>query len=129
MNILIKPVSSLCNMKCNYCFYHDESKNREFYFKGIMNDDTINNIIEKALEFSQNYINFAFQGGEPTLAGINYFKKFINKVKEKNIGNKKISYSIQTNGLLIDKEWAKFLKENNFLVWKELRKWKNITLQ
>ncbi|MEG0451565.1 MAG: radical SAM protein [Coprobacillus sp.] len=111
---LIKPASSLCNMNCKYCFYSDVSHNRSDYSKGIMKKDVVDILIEKALNESQN-ITFAFQGGEPTVAGIEYFKYFINKVNQEKKDHT-IEYAIQTNGLLIDKEWIEIFKENNFLV-------------
>lgn len=111
---LIKPASSLCNMNCKYCFYSDVSHNRNDYSKGIMKKHIVDKLIEKALYDSRN-ITFAFQGGEPTLAGIEYFEYFINRVNEKK-NNHTIQYAIQTNGLLIDKEWIKIFKDNRFLV-------------
>ena len=47
MNLLIKPASSLCNMKCEYCFYHDESAHRDVAFKGLMNEEIVENLIRK----------------------------------------------------------------------------------
>ena len=59
---------------------------------------------------------FAFQGGEPTLAGLEYFTDFVDTVNKLNIKNSPVFYSMQTNGTVIDEKWAEFLKENNFLV-------------
>ena len=71
---LIKPASSICNMNCQYCFYSDVSKQRKDYSKGIMAKETVELLIDKALNDAQE-ITFSFQGGEPTMAGLNYFIK------------------------------------------------------
>lgn len=117
ISVLIKPSSSLCNINCSYCFYKDISKNREQESYGFMTLETLENLVKKSLEFSENGVcNFIFQGGEPTLVGLAFFEKFIEFQKKYVRGNTMINNSIQTNGTLIDEKWAKFLKMNNFLV-------------
>lgn len=117
LNVMIKPASSLCNMRCKYCFYADVSNSREIKSCGIMSDETRDIILNRVEENLDNgdRIQFIFQGGEPTLAGLPFLRYFICSVQkwEKDIG---VSYALQTNGFLIDEEWCKFLKENNFLV-------------
>lgn len=82
-----------------------------------MSEDTAQNLISKALDFADGEsISFAFQGGEPTLRGLDFFKFFCKKTQELNLKNSKIFYGLQTNGTLINDEWAKFFKENNFLI-------------
>jgi len=76
LSVLIKPSSSLCNMRCAYCFYHDEAQNRHVASNGIMSDETAENLIRKAFAESDDGVLFAFQGGEPTLAGPDFFEKF-----------------------------------------------------
>lgn len=117
INIMIKPASSLCNMRCKYCFYGEVSDIREVKSYGIMTPETMGDILrvlEKDLE-NGDRINFAFQGGEPTLAGIDFFKTFVSIVKGWRI-NVNVSYALQTNATLIDENWCMFLKDNNFLV-------------
>lgn len=117
ISLLIKPSSSSCNLNCNYCFYNQIASERSVESYGIMHLETAENIIKKALEFANGGIcNFAFQGGEPTLAGISFFKKFVSLVSKYNVKASIINYCIQTNGVLIDKEWGIFFKQNNFLV-------------
>ena len=116
ISILIKPASSLCNLSCKYCFYKDVATNRESYSNGIMSKANVDNIIKKSLTPFNKVVSFAFQGGEPTLAGLSYFQYFIETVKQNNKYNATIKYSIQTNGYTIDAEFAKFFKENDFLV-------------
>ncbi|MBE6784591.1 MAG: SPASM domain-containing protein [Ruminococcaceae bacterium] len=117
LSIMIKPASSLCNLDCRYCFYHDVAENREEKNLGIMQAETAENLIKSALKFADGYsIAFAFQGGEPLIAGKDYFSNFVSLVDRYNIKKSEIFYSIQTNGLLINDEWAEFFTENKFLV-------------
>ena len=117
LSLLIKPASSLCNLRCKYCFYHDVSDNRDIKSHGIMTKEIVDILIENVVNSTEKSINFAFQGGEPTLAGLDYFDYFTKQVKKK-ISDKKIqvNYSIQTNGVNITKEFVEFFKKNNFLV-------------
>lgn len=116
ISLLIKPASSNCNLRCKYCFYHSVAENRTTQSYGIMRIDTLESVVRKALKFADKMCTFAFQGGEPTIVGINFFKKLIEFVKIYNNKNVVINFALQTNGILIDEEWAKFLAENNFLV-------------
>ena len=117
LTLLIKPASSLCNLRCRYCFYHSLSENRNVGSYGIMRPETAKTLIEKAAEAAKKSITFAFQGGEPSLAGLGYFEHFADYAKEKTSGKKlRINYSIQTNGINMIEEFARFLKANNFLV-------------
>jgi anaerobic sulfatase-maturating enzyme len=113
--LLIKPASSLCNMRCDYCFYNDEAENREIACYGVMTRETAHNLIDRTLTDLSGEATFAFQGGEPTCAGFAFFEDFVSYVKEK-YPDKKVSYALQTNGYIIDRTWAHFFKENNFLI-------------
>lgn len=146
LSLLIKPASGNCNMRCTYCFYADELNKREGGSFGMMSRETMHIIVDKALVFGDKSVTFAFQGGEPTLVGLDFFRDFVAYVEEsrqrlmqsqqvqaqndetdqkivKNTSEKwnrikslKIEYAIQTNGYAIDEEWAKFLVEHHFLV-------------
>ncbi len=116
LTVLIKPASSLCNMRCGYCFYCDIAENREKESYGIMTRETAENIIQKAFEAASRSVSFVFQGGEPTLAGLEFFKFFVDKAKELNENKTKVFFSMQTNGLNISEEFAGFLADNHFLV-------------
>lgn len=113
--LLIKPASSLCTLKCEYCFYHDIASKRETQSYGIMSLETLELLCRKALEDQPKMISFAFQGGEPTMAGLEFYHKLIEFQKKYNKGSQ-ISNSIQTNGYKLGEEWAKFFAENDFLV-------------
>ena len=117
LSIMVKPASSLCNLRCKYCFYHSLSAERENYSYGIMQSDTAENLINKALSYADGgMVYFAFQGGEPLLAGIEYFHHFIEYTRKCNIKNSVVNFSIQTNGTLLNEEWAKLFLEHKFLV-------------
>lgn len=117
ISIMVKPASSLCNLRCKYCFYHDVAAKREAYGFGIMDARTARILITKALDYADGRrVYFTFQGGEPTLAGLEFFKYFVNAVNECNTRGSEVYYALQTNGTLIDEDWCAFLKENKFLV-------------
>ena len=117
LSIMIKPASALCNMRCKYCFYHDVSDHRDVKSFGLMGEETAESLIKKALTFANGEsISFAFQGGEPTIRGLDFFRFFVKKVAEHNTQNSTIYYGLQTNGTLIDDNWARFFKRYNFLI-------------
>ncbi|MGL5347217.1 MAG: anaerobic sulfatase maturase [Peptostreptococcaceae bacterium] len=116
ITILIKPSSSACNLDCMYCFYKDVSKNRDNYNNGFMNLDTLENIIKYVLNSNIKNVTFMFQGGEPTLIGIDFYKKSIEFQEKYNINNIIITNSIQTNGVNIKEDLVHFFSDNNFLV-------------
>ncbi|MDD3430360.1 MAG: anaerobic sulfatase maturase [Oscillospiraceae bacterium] len=117
LNLLIKPASGHCNMRCRYCFYEDEISLRSGQNEDMMDAQTSETVIKEAFAAgAQESLTFAFQGGEPTMAGLDFFKNFVALVKKYNTAQLQISYAIQTNGLAIDEAWADFFVENGFLV-------------
>lgn len=116
ITLLIKPASSMCNMRCKYCFYADVADHRKSRNYGFMSDETLETMVKLALRYAEGYCGFAFQGGEPTLSGLDFFRRLIKLQKNYNVNNVQISNSIQTNGFNIDEEWAAFLAKNRFLV-------------
>lgn len=116
LNLLIKPASSLCNMRCAYCFYGDVSAHRALPSFGRMSEETLTLVIRRAFEYAEGSLSLAFQGGEPTLAGLDFYASLIRLLKTYNTKSIPVSLSMQTNGYLIDDEWAAFLAENGFLV-------------
>lgn len=115
-SILIKPASANCNMDCKYCFYKVLSSNREEYSKGFMSYDTLEVLVREAIRYADDYLAFAFQGGEPSLIGIEFYKKALEYQKKYNDKKLVIENTFQTNGYQIDEEWAQFLHDSNFLV-------------
>lgn len=116
MSIMLKTASGQCNLRCKYCFYQDETSRREVKSYGFMSIDTMTNILTKALSRTDQLLQIAFQGGEPTLAGLDFFKEVVRVVKENNVNHCRVNFALQTNGTLLDENWAGFLKENRFLV-------------
>lgn len=115
ISVLIKPSSSMCNMQCDYCFYCDEASKRSQPSYGFMSEDTLKNVIRKTLPRSEGAIYYAFQGGEPTLRGLDFFRKVLEFQKQYNRNHIQIQNSLQTNGYAIDDEWCRFLSEHHFL--------------
>jgi uncharacterized protein len=115
-HILTKPVGPICNLDCKYCFYLEKEKLYPSENQWRMSDAVLEEYIRQYIH-SQPVaeINFAWQGGEPTLLGIDFFRKVVTLQKKFACG-KGISNAIQTNGTLLDNEWCEFLAANNFLV-------------
>ena len=111
LTLLIKPAAGLCNMHCGYCFYRAESVNRE---NRVMLPETADELIRKIGAYRPKALSIVFQGGEPTLAGLDFFRRFLRQIKE--TVRCPVGFSLQTNGLLIDDAWAAFFKENGFLI-------------
>lgn len=116
INILIKPASSACNMACKYCFYRDVAEHREQAFEGMLSLQKMERVIRAGMEYADHSCSFAFQGGEPTLAGLDFYRGVVELQKKYARSGLEIHNAIQTNGMLIDEEWAAFLAENRFLV-------------
>ncbi|MDY0064087.1 MAG: anaerobic sulfatase maturase [Bacilli bacterium] len=116
LSLLIKSASSSCNLNCRYCFYQDVSAHRKWKNRGIMKAEVVTQLIQNAFQSAKKAVIFSFQGGEPLLAGLPFYEAFVEKVALLNHNNCRIVYSIQTNGVLIDENWAGFFKKNNFLV-------------
>lgn len=116
LHLLIKPASGMCNMRCDYCFYHDVVQKREVASHGFMTLDTLESIMKKALEQATGEVTFAYQGGEPTLAGLGFFREAMKIQKKHNCKKLTIHNALQTNGYAIDGEWAEFFAQNRFLI-------------
>lgn len=115
-HILAKAIGPICNLDCHYCFYLEKEKLYPNDEKWKMSDERLEVFIKDYIASQPgNEVNFAFQGGEPTLLGVKYFKRVV-ELQGKHAGGKKINNAIQTNGILLDDEWGEFLKANNFLV-------------
>ncbi|MFL0164046.1 anaerobic sulfatase maturase [Candidatus Clostridium helianthi] len=115
ITVLIKPVSSICNLHCKYCFYYDITEHRNEKNYGLMSYNTLEILVKKVFEYGDNIVGFTFQGGEPTLAGLNFYKNLIDMQKKYNTKNLIVNNAIQTNGIIINDNWGEFLAKNNFL--------------
>ena len=116
LNVLIKPVSSSCNLNCSYCFYKDVSAHREVSNYGIMSTDTLELVIKRIFEYAEGECTIAWQGGEPTLAGLSFFQSYLHLEQTYNAKGVHVNRSIQTNGYHLDAAWASFFSEYHFLV-------------
>ncbi len=116
ISVMIKPSSGMCNMSCDYCFYRDETQKRSQESYGFMSEKTLKNVIRKTMLRAEGMISYAFQGGEPTLRGLAFFQKVVEYQNQYNKNKIQVHNALQTNGLLIDEDWCRFLKENHFLV-------------
>ena len=117
VSLLIKPVSGACNLRCKYCFYH-ELETRGGVPGGRMAESTLENLVRGAFEAAESAVCFAFQGGEPMLAGLEFFEKFAELEEKYRRPEIFAQRTIQTNGTLITPEWAAFFKKHGF-VWQQ----------
>lgn len=115
---MIKPVSSACNMRCKYCFYADEASRRSVPSFGRMTEETSDAVLAHLFADLEpgDHLTVAFQGGEPTLAGLDYFRHFVDETGKYAGKGVEVDYALQTNGLLLDDAWCAFLREKRFLV-------------
>ncbi|MDR3077891.1 MAG: anaerobic sulfatase maturase [Planctomycetota bacterium] len=116
LSLLLKPASSRCNLRCRYCFYAEVADSRRVGNYGAMGLEVLETVVRKALAETTELCVFGFQGGEPTLAGLDFYRALIGFEKKYNVNGAGIGHSLQTNGLLLDDAWAGFLRENGFLV-------------
>lgn len=119
INVIAKPIGPLCNLSCQYCYYIDKKEHLPKENSYIMSDEVLEEYIIKYFAAIPNEfpeVFFGWQGGEPTLLGIGFFEKVLHFQKKHNQLNKKITNCLQTNGTLINSDWALFLCQNQFLV-------------
>ncbi|GAL32171.1 putative arylsulfatase regulatory protein [Vibrio maritimus] len=119
MHVMAKPIGAVCNIDCNYCYYLSKQDLLE-YKKGCspeMDEAMLEQYIKNYIQ-AQNTpeIIFSWQGGEPTMLGLNYFKKIVELQAKYQPPGVKISNDLQTNGTLLDDKWCEFLAKHNFLV-------------
>lgn len=116
LSIMIKPVSSLCNMRCTYCFYADVAQNRACADVGRMSDSTLDNIVRRAMAYADGEVSFSFQGGEPTLAGYEFYEKLVTLEKKYNSKGLRVHNAVQTNAYAIDERLLGLFSRENFLL-------------
>jgi uncharacterized protein len=115
-NVMLKPAGASCNLNCTYCYYLEKNKlySGQKYLR--MTDELLENFTKQFIEANDvPVVNFTWQGGEPTLMGLDFFRKAI-LYQNKYAGEKKVENAFQTNGTRLDDEWCKFFKDNNILV-------------
>jgi uncharacterized protein len=107
---IITIVGENCNIKCDYCFYHHKNQAHN----EVMSIEVLDLFLKEYLDLFDGEVVFVWHGGEPLLAGIDFFKHIVRIQKERKRKNHEIHNSIQTNGTLITDEWAKFFLDNNW---------------
>jgi uncharacterized protein len=115
-HVMAKPVGPICNLDCRYCFYLEKEnlygKKQDWAMPDAVLESYIAQFIASQIAPS---LTFAWQGGEPTLLGVDFFRKVV-AIQIKHAGGKQITNAFQTNGVLLDDRWGEFLAENNFLI-------------
>ncbi len=115
--IFIKPVGAICNLFCTYCYYLDKSTLYNKRDQGRMSDEILELYISRHLAASgTGTVMFSWHGGEPTLAGIDFYKKALAFQKKYSSPDQEIINGIQTNGILLDDKWCRFFADENFYV-------------
>jgi serine-type anaerobic sulfatase-maturating enzyme len=116
-SLLIKPASAVCNLDCEYCFYLDREADPYTALPGRrMTLDTLERLVDTYLFYSYPNSVLAFQGGEPTLAGLPFFEKLVEFEKRFGRNNQSVSNALQTNAVLLDKNWCDLFHETNWLL-------------
>ncbi|MBB15472.1 anaerobic sulfatase maturase [Candidatus Poribacteria bacterium] len=117
-HVMTKPIGAICNLDCEYCYYLEKEELYPETKSFRMEDSTLENYIRQYIETQSTLseITFAWQGGEPTLMGIDFFRKAVELQDKYRRSGMTIRNSLQTNATIINDEWAIFFKENNFLI-------------
>lgn len=115
-HMLVKPTGAVCNLDCAYCFF----LSKEMLYPGSrfrMAEDLLETYVRQVIEAQPvPEVNLSWQGGEPTMMGVEFFRKTVELAEKHKRPGMRVIHSIQTNGTLLDDQWAEFFKENNFLV-------------
>ena len=115
-HVLTKPTGAVCNLDCKYCFF----LSKESLYPGSrfrMSDEVLEAYIRQVIEGQSGpQVSIAFQGGEPTLMGLDFFRRAVSLAQRYARPGAQIEYSLQTNGTLLNEAWCDFFRENNFLI-------------
>jgi len=115
-HVLAKPIGPICNLDCKYCFYLEKESLYPQVSKWAMSEEVLDSYIRQYIEAHDTpVVDFAWQGGEPTLLGVDYFRNLAT-IQQKYANGKQVRNAFQTNGVLLDDDWAALFKENDFLV-------------
>jgi uncharacterized protein len=115
-HVMVKPAGPSCNINCSYCYYLEKKKLYPGKKDFRMPDELLENLTKQFIESQQvPVVTFTWQGGEPTLMGLDFFKKAI-ELQNKYASGKKIENAFQTNGTRLNEDWCKFFSDNKILV-------------
>lgn len=113
---MVKPVGSMCNLNCTYCYYLDKAPTIYDNHQGLMSEAVLERYIGQYITLNQSpEILFVWHGGEPLMAGLDFYRKVI-KLQNTHASGKKIVNTLQTNGVLLNDEWCNFFQRNKFLI-------------
>ena len=113
--VMAKPVGSRCNMRCHYCYYLEKGQYSAHEKQSRMSFKLLEKLIRQTIEASAGpVVSFTWHGGEPTLAGLDFYKKAVELEKKDLPRGWQVWNNLQTNGLLLSDEWCRFLRENRF---------------
>ena len=116
-HVMVKPRGPVCNLDCTYCFYLRKEHLYEEGTRFVMSEEVLGSFTRQYIEAQQvPEVTFGWQGGEPTLMGLDFFRKAVALQEEYRKPGVKVANALQTNGTLLDDEWCHFLKEHEFLV-------------
>jgi uncharacterized protein len=115
-SVLIKPAGPDCNLGCEYCFYLKKSELFSDTLVHRMNEEVLKATVRQVMQQGGPSVNFGWQGGEPTLMGLDFFKRAVELQKRYGRTGQTVGNGLQTNGILIDRSWAEFLRDAEFLV-------------
>ncbi len=116
-HVMAKPIGPACNLDCSYCYYLAKATLPDGSRSGRMLDETLELFIRQYIEgVTGPEVVFSWQGGEPTLLGVDFFRRVIELEKKYAKPGQTVQNDLQTNGTLLDDEWCRFLKQNRFLV-------------
>jgi len=115
-HVLAKPIGPICNLDCKYCFYLEKESLYPQVDKWAMQPEVLETYIRQYIESHDTpVVNFAWQGGEPTLLGVDYFRRVVD-LEKKYANGKQIANALQTNGVLLNDAWAELFREHQFLI-------------
>lgn len=115
-SLLVKPAGPDCNLACAYCFYRGKAELFNDRPVHRMSDEVLEEMVRQVMTGGEASVSFGWQGGEPTLMGLDFFKKAVEFQKRYGVSGQSVGNGLQTNGWIMDEEWGRFLKEYNFLV-------------
>jgi uncharacterized protein len=114
---MVKPVGSMCNLDCTYCYYLHKQDLLQQPRQPRMAEEMLERHIRQYIEAQTgDEVVFSWQGGEPTILSLEFFRKVVSLQERHRKRGQRIENDLQTNGTLLDEEWAAFLKQSNFLV-------------
>lgn len=115
-----KPIGPRCNIDCSYCYYLEKEKQfpdeKKFRMSDAVLETYVRELIAASVEAGMPVATFAWQGGEPTMLGVDFFQRAVALQKQYAPSDMKVVNAFQTNGILLDEGWGRFLSENSFLV-------------